>query len=128
MYYRSMTLAERAAYESVIREWFPNISLTFRFEQDFPGQTPGDQDTLDTIDWSFYRNGFNIQGQIIDQMMIYSEDEFGRFHVYDALQSRQIIRETIFASNEAMFPLFSEGPPSLQGAARKAPTSSVSKV
>lgn len=124
MYYRSMTLAERAEYEAIVREWFPNITLTFRFELDYPSQNAGDVDTQDPIDWSFYRNGFEIQGQLLDQMIIYAEQEGGRFHYFDAYQCRQMIREAIFASNDIMFPFMADQQPSslVSGASVKSAT------
>lgn len=110
---RSMNLSERSQYETTVRQWFPNVELEFKFQEQNPGATPGDIDTNDPVRARFYRNGTYVEVTIVDQLVVYDENG-GTYPVYGAEQFRFILRDAIVASPEVMFPLMMDDAPSFR--------------
>lgn len=109
-YVRSMTLAERSSYEATIRQWFPNLELTFEFDTQGGGSEPGDPDTVDPVRARFYKNGAYVEVFVVEQLYVYGEGEGESFYVYGPAQFRSILKDALFQSNETLFPLEMEVP------------------
>jgi hypothetical protein len=112
IYWRSMTLPERAAYTAKIAEWFPQVEITFFFDTDFPSSSPGTPDTYDNTLWRIYRNGVLLENYVYTYCQVEFEGEGGIFHAVSPETYREIIRDHVIGDSRVFAPFSSEPVPS----------------
>lgn len=112
MYFRSLTLPERAAYESVVREWFPNIGIFWRYELEYPGYPNGAQDTYDNTIWTYSKNGVTVtDNYLYTYVMVNYEGDPGTF-AFTPEEYRDNVKTFVMGDARLFAPMLSDTPPS----------------
>ncbi len=111
LYWRSMTLAERDVYVAAVREWFPQIEITFFLNSDFPGVEPGTPDTHDNTLWRIYRNGVLLEGYIYTYCNVEFEGPGGVFNAVGPDVYRDQVRNVILGDARVFAPFVTEPVP-----------------
>ncbi len=114
LYWRSMTLAERAEYTAKVQEWFPQVEIVFLFDTEFFGVEPGTPNTHDNTVWRLYRNGVLLENYIYTYAQVNYEggDGFGVVHLTPPDSYREQIRDQVVGDVRVFVPFVTEAVPS----------------